>query len=106
MLRPGSARLGVIGAWTVSLAGCASRVPAPIQVAAPPLSVVQPAAVVPAPIPVAPVDPIVELIAVSTLHFEAGERELALGHLAAAKADFNRALEILLESPPGARTEP
>ena len=55
---------------------------------------------------VQPVDPVLELIAVSTVHFEAGERELQLGHLESARADFNRALEVLLESPFGGRTEP
>ena len=39
-------------------------------------------------------------------HFEAGQRELELGHLETAKAEFNRALEVLLESPFGGRTEP
>jgi len=47
-----------------------------------------------------------ELIALSTLHFEAGQHELELGHLASAKGEFNRALEVLLESPFGGRTEP
>jgi membrane-bound lytic murein transglycosylase D len=61
---------------------------------------------VPGPEPVLEADPIVELIAVSTLHFELGEGELQLGHLTSARTEFNRALEILLESPPGARTEP
>ena len=39
-------------------------------------------------------------------HFETGQRELKLGHLESAKAEFNRALEVLLESPFGGRTEP
>ncbi|OFW01040.1 MAG: hypothetical protein A3I61_12825 [Acidobacteria bacterium RIFCSPLOWO2_02_FULL_68_18] len=46
------------------------------------------------------------MIAISTLHFEAGERELQFGHLTAAKTAFNRALEVLLDSPFGGRTEP
>jgi membrane-bound lytic murein transglycosylase D len=46
------------------------------------------------------------LIAVSTLYFEAGEHELQLGHLAAAKREFDRALEVLAEPPLGGRTEP
>jgi membrane-bound lytic murein transglycosylase D len=104
MLRLSPAQTGIIGALSMALAGCAARVPAPSQPPAAPVAVVAPAA--PAPVPVLQVDLIVELIAVSTLHFEAGERELQLGHLTAAKAEFNRALEILLESPPGGRTEP
>lgn len=106
MLRLSPARTGIIGALSVALAGCATRVPAPSQTPAAPVAVVAPAPVAPAPVPVLQVDAIVELIAISTLHFEAGERELQLGHLTSAKAEFNRALEILLESPPGGRTEP
>jgi len=106
MLRPGPAQTGMIGALSVVLAGCATRVPTPSQTPAPPVAVVTPAPVAPAPVPVLEADSVVELIAVSTLHFEAGEREMQLGHLTSARAEFNRALEILLESPPGARTEP
>ncbi len=105
MLSRGPAVAGMIGALSLALSGCATRVPTASQTPAPPVAIVAPAPVAPAPAPVVQADPIVELIAVSTLHFEAGERELQLGHLTSAKAEFNRALEILLESPPGARTE-
>jgi membrane-bound lytic murein transglycosylase D len=91
----------VIGALLV--AGCASgngpkavttapQIPAPVQ--APP----------PAP-PPAP-DPVVVLIEESDRHFEAGRRELTQGHLVRARAEFDRALDILLESPDGARGNP
>src|SRR2546428_7647409 len=64
----------------------------------------------PAPAPVAPKapveDPVLTLIAASDGHFKAGQKELELGHAEAAKQDFNRAIDILLESPYGARTEP
>ena len=53
-----------------------------------------------APVPTAPpqlVDPVTELIAVSTRHFEAGQREAENGHLETARTQFNRALEVLLE---------
>jgi membrane-bound lytic murein transglycosylase D len=85
-------------------ASCAARVPAPSQVPAP----AQTAAVPPVPLaaPEAVLDPALELIDLSTRHFEAGQRELELGHLEAAKTEFNRALEVLLESPFGGRTEP
>ena len=75
----------------------------------------KPVAVIPQP-PVAPVapagtrcaapDPIAVLIASSDAHFEAGRKELALGHLERAKAEFDRALDALLESPDGARDNP
>ena len=60
----------------------------------------------PAPAPVQANDPVSELIALSTSHFEAGQRELREGHLDMAKAEFNKSLEVLLESRYGARTVP
>jgi membrane-bound lytic murein transglycosylase D len=45
-------------------------------------------------------------MAASERHFEAGQKELALGHLEQARAEFNRALDTLLESPDGARSSP
>ncbi|HJZ71445.1 MAG TPA: transglycosylase SLT domain-containing protein [Vicinamibacterales bacterium] len=59
--------------------------------------------------PVAPAaieDPVLTLIATSDRHFKAGQRELEQGHVEAAKQEFNRAVDVLLESPYGARTEP
>lgn len=53
-----------------------------------------------------PVDPVASLIATSQKHYDAGERELKLGHLERAKIEFDRAVDVLLESPYGARTEP
>jgi membrane-bound lytic murein transglycosylase D len=53
-----------------------------------------------------PNDPVSELIALSTSHFEAGQRQLREGHLDMAKAEFNLSLEVLLESRYGARTVP
>src|SRR5215218_5179849 len=52
-----------------------------------------------------PVDPVVSLIARSQDHFAAGERELKLGHLDRARVEFDRAVDVLLESPYGARTD-
>jgi len=51
-------------------------------------------------------DPVLTLIATSDRHFKAGEKELEQGHVEAAKQEFNRAVDVLLESPYGARTEP
>ena len=51
-------------------------------------------------------DPVSVLIALSMTHFEAGQRELREGHLEMAKAEFNKSLEVLLESRYGARTVP
>ena len=52
------------------------------------------------------VDPILALIAASNGHFQAGQRELEEGHFDAAKLEFDRAVDMLLESPYGARSEP
>ncbi len=60
----------------------------------------------PAPTPQRETDPVAELLAVSTLHFERGQKELREGHLEMAKSEFNRSLEVLLESRYGGRTDP
>ncbi len=71
----------------------------------PPLA--EPASLQPAdPVPSSPEDPVLTLIASSDSHFKAGELELELGHFEAAKLEFNRAIDVLLESPYGGRTEP
>src|SRR5687768_7864398 len=81
------------------LSGCISATQKPVvvipQPPIAPVASVEP--VVPTP------DPIAILIATSDEHFEAGLKELALGHLERAKAEFDRALDTLLESPDGAR---
>lgn len=51
-------------------------------------------------------DPIADLIALSNTHFDAGQAELQRGHLESARSEFNKALDVLLESPYGARSEP
>jgi membrane-bound lytic murein transglycosylase D len=51
-------------------------------------------------------DRVADLIAESNRYFETAQRELKDGHLDAAKAEFNRSLEVLLEWPAGARNEP
>jgi len=85
--------------------GCAARsnvaatapqhglTPAPVLTAAPPS-------------PQLATDPVADLIAVSNSHFEAGQSNLQLGHLESARAEFNKAVDVLLESPWGARSEP
>jgi membrane-bound lytic murein transglycosylase D len=60
-----------------------------------------------APAAPAPVeDPVLTLISSSERSFKAGQKELEQGHFEAAKQEFNRAVDVLLESPYGARTEP
>jgi membrane-bound lytic murein transglycosylase D len=99
-------RVGVFCALAPLAAACATRV-ATAPVPQPPVVVSAPAPQVATPEPtIQPVDSVLELITVSTGHFETGERELKLGHLGSAREAFNRALEVLLESPFGGRTEP
>ncbi len=63
------------------------------------------ATVTQAPVAAARPDPVALLIAESDRHFATGQRELTLGHLEGARSEFDRSLDILLESPNGARTE-
>ena len=52
-----------------------------------------------------PPDPITTLIATSQAHFDAGQRELKMGHMDRARTEFDRAINVLLESTYGARTD-
>jgi membrane-bound lytic murein transglycosylase D len=90
-----------IGTFT---SGCATK--APVALAQPAPIAATPAPVVPVVAPTRLIDPVADLISASNKHFETGERELSLGHLEQARGEFNRALEVLLESPYGARFEP
>jgi membrane-bound lytic murein transglycosylase D len=97
-------------AWLPSLAviglalsaGCGSTNP---KVQAPKAPPVQPAAIAPVAPQPPPVDPITTLIHTSQEHYDTGERELKVGHLDRARTEFDRALDVLLESPYGARTD-
>jgi membrane-bound lytic murein transglycosylase D len=91
----------VVGALLI--AGCAST-PRPVAVKVVPAAPAVAAA--PAPAQGPKPDPIATLIATSDRHFEEGRKELSLGHLERAKAEFNLALDTLLESPDGARSNP
>jgi membrane-bound lytic murein transglycosylase D len=94
--------LAAIG-LTFSVTACGSnpkpKAPAPRPAPAPQQAAPEPPA---AP---KPVDPIAALIETSERHFQAGEREVHMGHLERAKAEFDRAVDVLLESPYGARTD-
>jgi len=71
-----------------------------------PVPVVQPEPLAKTPPPPPIEDPVVTLIADSERHFENGQKELDLGHVAAAKTEFDKAIDVLLESPYGGRAEP
>ena len=97
-------------AWLPSLAACGLAVSAACgshnpKAQTPKAPPVSPAPTAPA-AQAAPADPVTALISTSQQHFETGERELKLGHLDRARLEFDKALNVLLESPYGARTEP
>ena len=106
MLRPRHGLTGAICALALFSAACAARVPAPTVTAPAPAPQVVAAPAPAAPVPQPQTDPVLDLIALSNRHFETGQRELQQGHLDTAKTEFNRSLEVLLESSYGARTEP
>ena len=83
-------------------AGCGSNNP---KLQTPKTPPPPPAPVAPVTVVPAPVDPITALINTSQQHFDTGERELKVGHLDRARSEFDRALDVLLESPYGARTD-
>jgi len=90
MLRAGPACICV----SLLLAGCASHsAPAVVAPTTPPPVVAEAPRPTPPPAPAPVVDPVDALIAESTRHFETGRREIQNGHLEAARAEFNRALE-------------
>ncbi len=87
----------------IAAAGCGSRLHTQPPSVTPSPAIVNPPPA-PAP-PPPPQDPVATLIASSEQHFKAGQAELQLGHLQRAKAEFNQALDVLLISPYGGRTD-
>jgi membrane-bound lytic murein transglycosylase D len=102
MLRPRYGLPGAFLALGLLTAGCATTKAQPKIETARRVPAPAPAAQAPQPQP----DPVADLIAASNRHFENGQAELQQGHLEQAKTEFNRSLELLLESPFGARSEP
>jgi membrane-bound lytic murein transglycosylase D len=81
--------------------GCATRTPVLLPSAAPASAPVEQP--IPAPPPAPAPDPIATLIATSQQRFERGQQELSIGHLDRARAEFDHAIDVLVESPYGAR---
>lgn len=89
------------GAFAV---GCATRAPFPSSDLLPVVS----SAEVPAPpavVAVSLADPVEALITASSAAFAAGEAELERGHLAAAGESFDAAIDLILQSPLGGRSD-
>ncbi len=109
-------RLGSPVLCTLAIVACGSRLKIdkpsltpvrPTPAAAATQTVAAPQTAGPAVEPPQPVeDPVAALIAASDSHFKAGQRELERGHHDAARQEFDQAVNILLESPYGGRTEP
>jgi len=89
----------VFGAFLIAgcVSGSGTQVVKVVPQAQTPVAVAKPA---PEPAP----DPIAILIASSDQHFETGQKELTVGHLESAKTEFDLALDTLLQSPQGARS--
>ncbi len=105
MLRTHPGPTAAVVAFGLLGAACATRAPSTTATpVAPTVVAAAPAPPAPAPQPIS--DPVTDLIAVSTRYFETGQADLLLGHLESARSEFNQALEVLLESPYGARSEP
>ena len=98
---PGAALTGVVltAACGGSLKTVRTKVTPPKAVAAAPVA---PPKITPLPVQ----DPVTVLIAESQRHFAEGEQELGVGHLEQARKAFDAAVDVLLQSPYGARSEP
>jgi membrane-bound lytic murein transglycosylase D len=97
-------------AWLPTLAAIGLTFSTVACGSAPKTQVTLPAGPAPIPLEALPVqplqmDPVVALIGESRRHFDNGERELRNGHLERARAEFDKAVNVLLESPYGARTD-
>lgn len=53
-----------------------------------------------------PASPAAQIVAEADRDFAAGQQELSLGHLVAAREAFDRAVDVLLMAPGGARSDP
>jgi len=101
-MRSQTIRQTVAASLALLIAGCATGTAQKVAQVTP-SSPAPAAAVAAAPAPAE--DPTLALIARSDGHFDNGQRELAVGHLERAREEFDRALDVLLESPGGARAD-
>ncbi len=91
----------------VLVAGCGGPKHAKVRTEpTPPPAAAAPRAQAPAVSAAPAVDPVQALITESQQRYLKGQRELELGHLDRARSEFNAALDVLLNAPGGARTEP
>jgi membrane-bound lytic murein transglycosylase D len=98
---PGAALLGVVFA-----SACGGSLKTVRTTVTPPPAVAAAPVLPPSVTPLSAADPVTQLIAESQRHFADGERELGMGHLEQARKAFDSAVDVLLQSPYGARSEP
>src|ERR1700733_404114 len=98
-------RLAVVAAASLVVGCSAHRPPESPEPPLPPVSV-QPFSVPGTPKPVALFDPEADLLARAATAFKEGRAELELGHLTAAREAFDRAVDVFLNAPGGARVTP
>jgi membrane-bound lytic murein transglycosylase D len=106
MVRRTSTRLALLALLPLVAACGASTRKAPLA-AVPPAPALASAPDAQTSLPAVPnVDPVVALISESDRHFKAGQVEIEAGHVEGARVEFDRAINVLVESPFGGRTEP
>ena len=99
---PAAACIGV----SIAVVGCGGSLQTVHPAVTPPSGVSGPVTPVQK-VSITPVqDPVTTLIAESERHFTDGEQELAVGHLDQARKAFDLSVDVLLQSPYGARSEP
>ena len=100
-------RLLVVVCAAAAITGCGGRTPTVAQPApiAPPLQPQPLQGPVGTEVPVQP-DPVGELIADAEREFEAGRDAIERSHVVAAREHFDRAVEMMLDQPEGARSQP
>jgi peptidoglycan lytic transglycosylase D len=99
---PAAALIGV----SLSVVGCGGSLRTPRATLAPPASVTAPVTPVQKVAITVVQDPVTALIAESRRHFTEAEQEVAVGHLEQARKAFDLSVDVLLQSPYGARSEP
>jgi membrane-bound lytic murein transglycosylase D len=107
MVRRSTAERLAFAALIPLVASCGSRIHNPQTTPQRPVETIQTVAQSTPPSPtVAPEDPVLTLIAESNRHFLNGQAELTAGHFSSARQEFDKAIDLLLESAYGGRTEP
>jgi len=103
---PSLTRLPIVVIASVWLIGCGSHVPPAAPPTAPTLPVTTFKGTLPGPSVALVPDSIANYIALAEQSFATGKAELEAGHLVAAREHFDRAVDVLLTVPGGARSDP